>query len=156
MAEIVLRFHDVKDAKRLQRNLMKGKGTILSNKHVGGFNWSSIGSMAKDAGKQIVKSDLAKNLVKKGINTVVNKGAEFIDSRTGNTGIASSVGNALGNVAVQQAQAQMDKAGEGMKRGRPRKGKGKASTAKKSLKLPKGLEIYESRHMMGGSFLPLG
>jgi hypothetical protein len=156
MSDVVLRFNDPKDARRLHRNLMKGKGTVLSSKHIGGF---SFGDTFKNVGKQILKSDVAKKLVDKGIKTAVNKGADFIESRTGNTGIASSIGNTLGNVASQQAQQQMDKAGEGIKRraGRPKKGTGAKSNkaSNKSLKIPKDLEMYNSIYT-GGSFMPLG
>jgi len=164
MAEVTLHFHDLKDAKRLHRSLMKGKGMVLSNKHIGGFSFGNIGNMVKDAGKQLIKSDMAKNLAKKAISTVVNKGAEFIDSKTGNTGFAQSLADPLSNMATQQVQAQMDKAGQGMKKGRGRpkkagagakKGGATKSAPKKSLKIPKDLEIYNSIYH-GGSFKVLG
>lgn len=159
MAEVTLHFHDMKDAKRLHRALMRGKGMVLSNKHIGGFSFGNIGNMARDLGKQAIKSDLAKNLAKRAISTVVNKTADFIDSKTGNTGIASSLANPLANVATQQVQAQMDKAGQGMKKGRgpgrPKKGGAtKKPASKTSLPIPKDLQIYNS--IYGGSFREIG
>lgn len=154
MSEVILRFNDPKDARRLHRNLMKGKGTIVSNKHIGGF---SFGDTFKNVGKQILKSDVAKKLVDKGIKTAINKGADFVESRTGNTGIASSIGNTLGNVASQQAQQQIDKAGQGIRRvGRPKKkGVGvKSAPGQKGFKIPEDLQLYNSIYK-GGSFLPL-
>lgn len=160
MAEVTLHFHSEKDAKKLHRALMRGKGMVISQKHVGGLSFGNIGSMVKDMGKQAIKSDLAKNLAKKAISTVVNKTADFIDSKTGNTGLASSLANPLANVATQQVQAQMDKAGQGMRKGRgpgrPKKsGAAKKGGASKSLKIPKDLEIYNSIYR-GGSFRALG
>ncbi len=149
MSEITLHFHDPKHAKKLQRNLAKGKGTVIKPAHIGGF---SVGNFLKNAGKQVISSDVAKNLAKKAISTVVNKTADFIDSKTGNTGIASSLANPLANVATQQVQNQMDKAGQGI-RGRPRKKAGGA--AKKTLKLPRDLEIFNSAYKRGGSFSKL-
>lgn len=154
MAEVTLQFHDLRDAKRLHRSLMRGKGMVLSNKHIGGF---SFGDAMKSMGKQVIKSDIAKDLAKKAIKTVVNKTANFIDAKTGNTGIASAIANPLGDMATQQVQSQMDKAGQGMKKvGRPKKIGGatkKAAAPKKSLKIPKDLEIYNS--VYGGSFRTL-
>ena len=151
MSTITLHFNDDKTAKRFHRNLAKGKGTVIKTAHIGGW---SFGDTMKNLGKQAIKSDIAKNLAKKAISTVVNKTADFIDSKTGNTGIASSLANPLGDLATQQVQNQMDKAGQGMKRGRGRPAKAPAKS-KKTLKQDKDLEIYNSIYK-GGSFKVLG
>ncbi len=116
MYELSLTFKNKRDYNRFLRNLQKNKRTVIKPDQL--VLGSGFGDFMKNMAKKAVSSDIAKNLAKKAISTVVNKTADFIDSKTGNTGIASSLANPLANVATQQVQNQMDKAGQGMRRGR--------------------------------------
>jgi hypothetical protein len=115
--EVTLQFADKKTFNRFMRNMQNGKGTVISPDNVS-FSGEGFLDTMKSGLKSIAKSDIGKELIKKGMDAGMTAVKSGLISRGAPPSLVNAIGDEGNKLAKKEVMKQVDGMGflDSMKR----------------------------------------
>ncbi len=105
--EVTLQFTDKKSFNKFMRNMQKGKGTVMGPNNVS-FSGEGFLDSVKGGLKAVAKSDIGKQLIKKGMDTAVTGLKAGLISRGAPPSLVNAVADEGNKMAKKEVMKQVD------------------------------------------------